>query len=286
MGMTLANIATVRRIEFEVKLIERRGIRALAPIVKRLRKQLIVGDNLEKVEQELQEQLAEIAVFTHLTGMKRSFLLLPKSARSGLALGLFQKSLKALAVQLGADVGVLEAQYLQNVLKSVKDLTEPAEQELEQTLIQAQGEGLHVSQVTKALQARFDELNVTANAETLARTQTQLAYNAGRWQADQDPVIQEILWGYEYIAIKDDRVRPTHEAMHGTRLPKEDPFWQTNWPPNGWNCRCAPIPIFDEGIEKQPKKLPDGNAANPDEGFVFNPGQQVGKLSLDNQTAS
>lgn len=41
-----------------------------------------------------------------------------------------------------------------------------------------------------------------------------------------------------YVAIMDNRVRDSHKAFHGLILPKDDPFWDDNYPPNGFNCRC------------------------------------------------
>jgi len=73
--------------------------------------------------------------------------------------------------------------------------------------------------------------------DTLIRTQTATAYAAGRWQANEDPAIQSILWGYEYSTAGDDRVRPEHLALEGITLPKEDPRWNTLTPPNGY---CLP----------------------------------------------
>lgn len=32
--------------------------------------------------------------------------------------------------------------------------------------------------------------------------------------------------------------REQHIAWHGILLPVDDPFWQTAYPPNGYNCRC------------------------------------------------
>ena len=42
-----------------------------------------------------------------------------------------------------------------------------------------------------------------------------------------------------YIALQDGLTRPSHLRMHGVTLHRDDPFWKTNYPPNGWNCRCV-----------------------------------------------
>jgi SPP1 gp7 family putative phage head morphogenesis protein len=41
-----------------------------------------------------------------------------------------------------------------------------------------------------------------------------------------------------YSTVEDARVRDTHRAMHGITLPLKHPFWNTNYPPNGYRCRC------------------------------------------------
>lgn len=41
-----------------------------------------------------------------------------------------------------------------------------------------------------------------------------------------------------YYTIGDGRVREEHQVLNGTVLPVTDPFWDTYYPPNGWNCRC------------------------------------------------
>lgn len=103
--------------------------------------------------------------------------------------------------------------------------------------------------------------------KTVYRTQQAVAFSAGQWVADQDPDISEILWGYKYVTVGDDFVRPNHVAMDGTTLPKDDPFWQDNWTPNGWNCRCDIIPIFTKTRTKKPA---EGGEADP--GWVGNVG--------------
>ncbi|MCZ2128843.1 MAG: minor capsid protein [Bacteroidia bacterium] len=41
-----------------------------------------------------------------------------------------------------------------------------------------------------------------------------------------------------YDTVGDDRVRPAHKSLEGITKPIDDPFWNTWYPPNGWNCRC------------------------------------------------
>jgi SPP1 gp7 family putative phage head morphogenesis protein len=46
-----------------------------------------------------------------------------------------------------------------------------------------------------------------------------------------------------YSAVLDDRTRETHRALHGIIRPVDDKFWNTNMPPNGYNCRCTVIQL-------------------------------------------
>lgn len=65
-------------------------------------------------------------------------------------------------------------------------------------------------------------------------TNTRTAYAQSRARA-QEQSSDEYL---RYVAILDSRTRHTHAQMHGLILKKDDEFWQKNYPPNGWNCRC------------------------------------------------
>jgi len=132
------------------------------------------------------------------------------------------------------------------------------------------------------LRAGFVAAGVTNIAshtlETMVRTQTAIAYAAGEDNADKDPFVDEILWGYEYVTVGDDRVRPNHVAMEGITLPKDDPFWDSNSPPNGFNCRCVRVRVFvDDEISRVEANAVDvdGVIVSPqaDPGFEFNAGQ-------------
>lgn len=83
-------------------------------------------------------------------------------------------------------------------------------------------------------------------------TNTRTAYQQSRARA-QEQSSDEYL---RYVAILDSRTRHTHAQMHGLILKKKDPFWEKNYPPNGWNCRCAVEFISkDEMIEQGFKEM-------------------------------
>lgn len=81
------------------------------------------------------------------------------------------------------------------------------------------------------------------HAETVFRTNVMDAYNQGRREALQDPVVEEAFPAWEYSAILDGRTRDSHAAMDGKIFMANDPVWNRITPPNGYNCRCVLIPI-------------------------------------------
>jgi len=130
--------------------------------------------------------------------------------------------------------------------------------------------GMHVREGISHLRTAFTNAGIEAAhpwlIETLVRTQIEVAYGAGRWNANESSEIQEILWGYEYVTAGDDRVRPSHEALEGTTLPKDSPMWDSIWPPNGFCCRCDCNEIFKDETyaEKRPTSIErDGKIYEP-----------------------
>lgn len=151
---------------------------------------------------------------------------------------------------------------------------------LQRTMVNITKEGLARKEGVARLRDAFKRNGIVpANSfelEAVFRTQTNFAYSAGAWAAAQDPVVDEILWGYKYVTVGDDRVRDEHAALEGTTAPKDDAIWRSIWPPNGWACRCQILFIFKERkIEKPPSSIEvDGRVVipGPDKGFDSNPG--------------
>ena len=96
------------------------------------------------------------------------------------------------------------------------------------------------------LNAGLDPAATPRLAETIFRTQTAAAYNAGRWNIVNDSDTAPYIWGFQYCTAHDRRVRPEHRLLEGVRLPKDDPFWKRYFPPNGWNCRCTVLEIWND----------------------------------------
>ena len=107
---------------------------------------------------------------------------------------------------------------------------------------------------------------------------TNSAAMAAKWeqfQADGDR------YNLQYRTAGDDRVREEHAALDGITLPPSDPFWESYYPPNGWNCRCTVIQVRTSKYPATPhgEAMVLGEAAVPADSktakfFRFNPGIQ------------
>ena len=79
-------------------------------------------------------------------------------------------------------------------------------------------------------------------------TNIRMAYARGRWQAIER--LAHVRPWLRYVAVLDERTRPDHARWHGTILRWDHPFWQTHYPPCGWNCRCTVQQLSERDLER------------------------------------
>ena len=104
----------------------------------------------------------------------------------------------------------------------------------------------------------------------------QSAQMAARWEQFEEDGDRYYL---QYRTAGDDKVRPEHAALDRITLPMSDPFWESYYPPNGWNCRCTVVQVLKWKYDKtDPRQAQDrGKEALDGERFNifrFNSGKQ------------
>nr|DAS33718.1 MAG TPA: minor capsid component [Caudoviricetes sp.] len=94
---------------------------------------------------------------------------------------------------------------------------------------------------------------------------------------------------FRYVAILDRRTRASHAKLHGLILPKTHKFWQKNYPPNDWGCRCKVQVVSEYEIKQKGYKISQsapGSIASKD--WAYNPGKSSESLEavLDQKVAN
>lgn len=143
---------------------------------------------------------------------------------------------------------------------------------------------------------RFDERRLQLIFDVNMRQ----SHAAGRWARIQRSRVDTHI---VYRTMRDERVRASHRPWDDIVLPKDHPWWDTHFPPNGWRCRCTAFGINQRGIERlqqagskiktepppttwvefanrstgQAERVPRGI----DPGFAYNPGQVHPADALD-----
>jgi len=108
--------------------------------------------------------------------------------------------------------------------------------------------------------AELVQLGSVDRLRTIFTTNLNTAYNAARYK--QQLALAKLEVGarpyWQYLAALDSRTRPAHRRLHGKVFRYDDPFWDTFYPPNGWNCRCRVRTLTASEVKSRGLEVEDG----------------------------
>jgi len=111
---------------------------------------------------------------------------------------------------------------------------------------------------------------------TIYQTNLSASYHVGRYK--QMEAVKKARPFWQYRSQQDPSVRDEHAALDGKVYNADHPFWDTWYPPNGWNCRCYVKTLSKRQMESRGlTEETRGVKQKPDEGWDYN----VGKAGLD-----
>jgi SPP1 gp7 family putative phage head morphogenesis protein len=160
---------------------------------------------------------------------------------------------------------------IQESLKDAMDKGKGFEQwkkELKPTLVQKGWYGK--TEVINPATGEVKEIVVGAKRlKNIYNTNMRVAYAKGNYESQ----MQNDGEYFRYSSLLEGNRRLAHKQIHGLILPKNDPFWDKNYPPNGWGCACKVRVYTIEELESRGWKastIKPNNVASPD--WAFNPG--------------
>ena len=137
-------------------------------------------------------------------------------------------------------------------------------------------EGADVREFATSFRARLQSSGFVAASpkaeaayvDTVFRTNTLGAYNAGRHARMSNPAVVKLRPYWQIRGIADDRQRETHREADGLILKANDPFWQRAYPPFSFNCRCRVVSLSEQQVAG--RTITDGATITylPDPGFT------------------
>jgi SPP1 gp7 family putative phage head morphogenesis protein len=180
----------------------------------------------------------------------------------------------------GDQVRALEGRTGRKAQALLVDLKAYVDERVKESMRAAIDEGMTTRAYVAQLGEQFDAWGLTRPAshhvETIFDTTAMATYGAGRQeQMSSDAAVEERPF-WQYVTAGDDRVRPAHAEMNERIYPADDEIWNEWYPPNGFACRCAVVPITEEeageggGVSARPE-------GEPDPGFAQSPSEWLGR---------
>jgi len=277
-------------MDAELRRLERAGIRQTNGAAIKLRADVLRawlrnGDAkalrapIAAFERDLKRTLADAMAAGYLQGRLRARATARAARNKGLSLAkTLDDSMDDFADRLGIgprDVQRLANYFTEQATARVVDAGSLIRSKLADAVADAIKSGDSVRTAAAAIREAMNASGLTNQnpyiAQTLYRTSLQESYAAAKWQANQEPEVQDMLWGYEYVATLDDRTTDLCIDLDGTRRKKGDAFWDRYTPPNHYNCRSQIIEVFNDDEIAIATRVP--KVELPGEGFQVNFGK-------------
>jgi uncharacterized protein with gpF-like domain len=94
-----------------------------------------------------------------------------------------------------------------------------------------------------------DKAYINWRLRVIYDTNMKTAFSAGRERQQTRHADMRPLWVYKSKLVGKSR-REEHIALHDKAFPYDDPFWDENYPPNGWGCDCSVVTKSVSGAER------------------------------------
>lgn len=169
----------------------------------------------------------------------------------------FKEAIEFLRQRLALPDGVW-LRLLQEVDQAARDRSAGMNNAMVRDILEAVLEALEKGSTVEAFREDFDTIaaalgwtgdNTAGWRSALTfRVMTSQAMAAGRWRQIQRLKARRP-W-LRYITAGDHRVRDAHKSWHGVILHADDPWWNTHFPPNGFNCRCHVQQLSGRDLER------------------------------------
>lgn len=143
--------------------------------------------------------------------------------------------------------------------------------EVLQELIEAKKAKLTYQEFKKQMKEKGLSISPIVYYQNVRNAQMAARYNMLKEMTDDYPY-------WQYVAILDSHTRPSHAALHGKVWRADDAFWDTYYPPNGFNCRCNVRPVSSAYVKEKNIAIQQGTTNvpfTPQDGFQGNAGKDL-----------